>query len=69
MLAGKDLANPSGAILSMGLMLETLGQREAAAAVEAAVRACVVARECTADVGGRLGTRAAADAVIARLQA
>ena len=43
-LAGKNVANPMGAILSSALMLETLGHRDEAAAVERAVEAAVAAR-------------------------
>jgi 3-isopropylmalate dehydrogenase len=56
-LAGKNLANPMGAILSAALMLETLGRVEEARIVEAAVEAAVRAGQTTADIGGRLGTR------------
>ena len=67
-LAGQNVANPIGAILSAGLMLETLGFVEEARAVDAAVRAAINDRACTADAGGSLGTREAGDAVVARLQ-
>jgi isocitrate/isopropylmalate dehydrogenase len=40
-LRGKNVANPIGAILSAALMLETLGRREDAARIEAAVEAAV----------------------------
>ena len=66
--AGTDTANPFGAILTAGMMLEATGLAEAAKAIEAAVIASLSARECTADVGGSLGTRAAADAVVSRLK-
>jgi 3-isopropylmalate dehydrogenase len=66
-LAGKNVANPIGAILSAGLMLETLGRREDAERIERAVEAAVIAGEVTVDVGGRLGTREAGDAVLSRL--
>jgi len=65
--AGTDTANPFGAILTAGMMLEHTGLPEAAKAIEAAVVACLEARECTADVGGSLGARAAGDAVVRRL--
>jgi len=65
--AGTDTANPFGAILTAGMMLEHTGLEEAARAIEAAVVACLEARECTADVSGSLGTRAATDAVVRRL--
>jgi 3-isopropylmalate dehydrogenase len=66
-LAGKDVANPIGAILSAALMLETLGRSEDAQRVERAVEAAVHAQETTRDVGGSLGTRAAGDAILRRL--
>jgi 3-isopropylmalate dehydrogenase len=65
--AGTDTANPFGAILTAGMMLEHTGLPEAAAGIEAAVVACLEARECTADVGGSLGASAAADAVVRRM--
>ena len=61
--AGTDTANPFGAILTAAMMLDHAGEADAARGIEAAVLACVEATECTADVGGRLGTRAAGDAV------
>jgi 3-isopropylmalate dehydrogenase len=66
-LAGKNAANPMGAILTAGLMLEHLGWREEAGRVEAAVRWAVDAGKTTPDVGGRLGTREVGDAIEARL--
>ena len=68
-LAGKDLANPFAAILTAGLMLEHLGRADLGQKLEDAVRACIVAGETTADLGGTLGTAAAGDAVVARLGA
>ncbi len=67
-LAGKNVANPMGAILTAGLMLEHLGWREEAARIEAACRAAVEAEETTVDVGGRLGTREVGAAIAARLK-
>ena len=67
--AGTDTANPFGAILTAAMMLEHTGLPDAARAVEAAVVAGLEARECTADVGGSAGTRAAADAVLRRILA
>jgi 3-isopropylmalate dehydrogenase len=62
-LAGKNVANPIGAILSAALMLETLGWNEEARAIEHAVEQAVVARQVTSDVGGSLGTRETGDAI------
>jgi len=67
-LAGKDAANPMGAILSAGLMLDHLGWREEAGRLEGAVRWAVEAEKTTADIGGTLGTREVGDAIVERLR-
>src|SRR6266481_5861841 len=56
-LAGKNLANPMGSILTAAMMLEHLGLNDASRAVENAVIACVKEGKTTQDVGGTLGTR------------
>jgi isocitrate/isopropylmalate dehydrogenase len=66
--AGKNIANPIGAISSAALMLENLGLEAEALAVNQAAASAVDAGECTADVGGALGTREAGDAIIGRLK-
>jgi 3-isopropylmalate dehydrogenase len=65
--AGTDRANPFAAILTVAMMLDHTGLPEAARRVEEATRACLSANECTADLGGSLGTAAAGDAVVRRL--
>jgi 3-isopropylmalate dehydrogenase len=67
-LAGRDVANPLGAILSAALMLDALGRGEDARRVERAVEQTVQAGDVTRDVGGRLGTREAGEAVLRRLR-
>jgi 3-isopropylmalate dehydrogenase len=66
-LAGKNIANPMGSILTASMMLEHLELNEAARAVENAVVACVNQGQMTQDVGGKLGTREVGDAVLAKL--
>ncbi|MEZ4409798.1 MAG: isocitrate/isopropylmalate dehydrogenase family protein [Polyangiales bacterium] len=66
-LAGKDRANPFAAALTVGMMLSHLGVPEVEGHIEAAVRECLAAGACTADVGGALGTRAAGEALRERL--
>ena len=68
-LAGKNVANPIGAILSTALMFEILGYGGAAAAIERAVLRSVTAQQVTRDVGGRLGTREAGEAIVRALRA
>jgi len=67
-LAGKNIANPIGAILSAALMLETLGRTEDARRIERAVEQAVQAGETTQDIGGSLGTREAGVAIVKRLR-
>jgi 3-isopropylmalate dehydrogenase len=67
-LAGKNVANPIGAILSAALMLETLARADDARRIERAVEAAVQAGEVTRDVGGTLGTREAGDAILRRIE-
>jgi 3-isopropylmalate dehydrogenase len=54
--AGKNIANPIGAIASAALMLETLGLATEAAAIDAAILRAVRENQVTADIGGKLGT-------------
>jgi 3-isopropylmalate dehydrogenase len=67
-LAGKNEANPIGAILSAALMLDTLGRPEDARRIERAVHDAVRAGDVTRDVGGTLGTREAGEAILRRLR-
>ena len=73
-IAGRDIANPLSLILSAALLLAWHGRRAqvkafevATAAIEHAVEAAVGAGETTADLGGKLGTQAAGNAVAARV--
>jgi len=68
-LAGRDVANPMGMILTAALMLCELGRPDGARRIEEAVSSAIAAGEGTPDVGGTLGTRATGDAVLARLRA
>ena len=67
-LAGKNIANPIGAILSAALMLDSLGRADDARRVERAVEEAVHAGETTRDIGGSLGTREAGTAILKRLR-
>jgi 3-isopropylmalate dehydrogenase len=60
-IAGKNLANPIAAVLASAMMLEHVGWPTEGAALRAAVRASVAAKQTTKDVGGPLGTREAGE--------
>jgi len=66
-LAGRDQANPIGAALSTALMLDTLGRHDDAERINRAVESAVLDGAVTRDVGGKLGTKAAGDAIRQRL--
>jgi 3-isopropylmalate dehydrogenase len=67
--AGKNVANPIGAILSAALMLEYLGLQEDAAAIERAVAQAVQTGHGPAEIGGTLGTRETGDYIAKALGA
>jgi len=59
--AGRNVANPIGAISSAALMLDTLGLTKEAAAIDAAVLKAARENQVTNDIGGKLGTAEAGD--------
>ena len=67
-LAGRNVANPMGAILSAGLMLDYLGLKPEALAVEAAVQDAVATAQGTREIGGSLGTRETGDVIASHIQ-
>ena len=66
-LAGKNQANPFGAILTAAMMLNHLGLAADAAKIEAAVLEAVRQKKSTQDIGGSLGTREAGEWVAQRV--
>ena len=60
-IAGKNIANPFGAILTAAMMLAHLGRTAQAEKIEAAVLEAVRQKKTTTDIGGLLGTREAGD--------
>ena len=60
-IAGKNIANPAGAVLASALMLDHLGFAPQAQALRDAVRTAVREKHTTIDLGGTLGTREAGD--------
>jgi 3-isopropylmalate dehydrogenase len=63
-IAGKNIANPFGAILTAALMLRHLGLAPEAERIEAAVLEAVKQKKTTQDIGGSLGTREAGEWVV-----
>ena len=68
-IAGKDIANPTALLQSAILMLRHIDEDGAADKVQAALEKTYSAKKTlTRDVGGKAGTRAFADAVIANME-
>lgn len=65
-IAGKGIANPSGAIEAYGYLLEYCGHFEMGRRLVNAVHDCIEAGEKTGDLGGTLNTMAFTEAVIKR---
>jgi len=73
-IAGRDCANPCSLVLSAAMLLAWHGQRKgndafiaASRAIEDAVAEAIACGEMTRDVGGRMGTKEAGEALVRRL--
>lgn len=55
-IAGKDLANPTAALLSLANLLVHVGEVDSGHAITAALRAAIADGRTTRDIGGRLST-------------
>jgi tartrate dehydrogenase/decarboxylase / D-malate dehydrogenase len=67
-IAGKGIANPTGAILSAAMMLDWLGQDQAATALRRAVERAFSDGNLTEDLGGKLTTAELTAAIVERVQ-
>ena len=66
-IAGKNMANPMGSILTGAMMLAHLGMTAESAKIETAVIAAVREKKTTVDVGGTMGTRECAQWIAERV--
>jgi 3-isopropylmalate dehydrogenase len=66
-IAGKNLANPMAAILTVGMMLSDLRFSQESERIELAVADAIHQDKTTADLGGSLGTRQVGDWICAHL--
>jgi 3-isopropylmalate dehydrogenase len=67
-IAGKNVANPMGAILTTAMLLNHLGFAAEAAKIESAVLAAVRQKKTTQDVGGTLGTKEVGEWIAQRVR-
>ena len=68
-IMGKGIANPIGTFWSAAMMLEHLGENQAAARLMAAIEAVTAQRVFTPDLGGTARTTDVTDAVCAAIEA
>ena len=68
-IAGKGIANPSGAIEAYGYLLEYCGHFDMSRRLLQAIHDCIANNEKTGDLGGKLNTMGYTKAVIARATA
>jgi len=66
-IAGKNIANPFGAILTAAMMLRHLGSTKEADKIEAVVVEAVRQKKTTQDIGGTLGTSEVSEWVAKRV--
>jgi 3-isopropylmalate dehydrogenase len=66
-LAGKNVANPIGAILTSAMMLAHLGFAKESQKIESAVPEAVRQKKTTEDVGGNMGTKEVGNWIASRL--
>lgn len=67
-IAGRDLANPTAALLSLANLLRHLGEVEAGRHLRQSIFGTIAAGEKTRDVGGTLGTREFTECVARRFR-
>lgn len=68
-LAGRNVANPIGAIAATAMMLDELGHSEVARRIEQAIEDVCDSGEVTSDLGGNLSTVEAGAAICNKLKA
>lgn len=66
--AGKNVANPLAAILTLGLMLDHLGYEEQDETIEKAVVQAIHTGNVTKDLGGNLGTKEVGDFICTKIK-
>jgi 3-isopropylmalate dehydrogenase len=67
-IAGKNIANPMGAILTTAMLLYHLGFATEATKIETAVHDAVRQKKTTQDIGGTLGTKEVGEWIAQRVR-
>ncbi|MEX0950946.1 MAG: isocitrate/isopropylmalate family dehydrogenase [Gammaproteobacteria bacterium] len=66
-IAGQNKCNPTGTLLALGMLLDHIDCYEVGHKLRMALLGAIANGECTADIGGKLGTREFTDAIVQRL--
>lgn len=66
-IAGQNKCNPTGTLLALGMLLDHTDCYEVGHRLRMALLGAIADGECTADIGGKLGTREFTDAIVQRL--
>lgn len=67
-IAGKNKCNPTGILLAFGMLLDHIDRYDVGHELRLALLSAIADGECTADIGGKLGTREFTQVVIDRLK-
>nr|AKQ05804.1 isocitrate/isopropylmalate dehydrogenase [uncultured gamma proteobacterium Rifle_16ft_4_minimus_38164] len=67
-IAGQNKCNPTAILLALGMLLDHIDRYDLGHELRMAMLSCVAEGVCTADIGGRLGTREFTREVIERMK-
>lgn len=67
-IAGQNKCNPTAILLAFGMLLDHINRYDLGHQLRLAMLACIADGICTADIGGKLGTREYTNEVIGRLK-
>ena len=66
-IAGQNKCNPTGILLSFGMLLDHVDHYDIGHAMRLALLEAIAAGDCTADIGGKLGTAEFTAAIVRRI--
>jgi isocitrate dehydrogenase (NAD+) len=67
-IAGQNKCNPMAILLAFGMLLDHIDRYDLGHELRLAMLGCVAEGVCTADIGGKLGTREFTKEVIERMK-
>lgn len=67
-IAGQNICNPTAALMAMRNMLTHIGETQSSDALRRAMLDAIETGECTADIGGSMGTREFTEVIAKRME-